>query len=130
MNPLSSSWRSLISAASTAAISFSCFHFWRRWRQGRGESSFTHKYIESGLFFSNTNRRVGCSFSFFIPLSRCQTEARNREQKRFCCRMSPSVFANEQIGLIRKTFFADAVDSEFYQERNLLLQAIAFQPPT
>lgn len=40
--------------------------------------------------------------------------------------MSPSEFANDQLGLIRRTFFAEAGDSEFYQERNLLLQAIAF----
>lgn len=40
--------------------------------------------------------------------------------------MSPSEFANEQLSLIRRTFFKDAGDSEFYQERNLLLQAIAF----
>jgi len=40
--------------------------------------------------------------------------------------MSPSELANEQLGLLRRTFFADAGDSEFYQERNLLLSAIAF----
>src|SRR5436190_14286201 len=40
--------------------------------------------------------------------------------------MSPSAFANEQLGLLRRAFFADAIDSQFYQERDLLLQAIAF----
>jgi hypothetical protein len=40
--------------------------------------------------------------------------------------MSPSEFANEQLGLIRRTFFADTIDSQFYQERDLLLSAITY----
>jgi hypothetical protein len=40
--------------------------------------------------------------------------------------MSPWDFANELLALIRRTFFAEALDSDFYKERNLLLQAIAF----
>jgi hypothetical protein len=40
--------------------------------------------------------------------------------------MSSSTLASEQLGLIRRTFFADAIDSEFFKQRDLLLQAIAF----
>jgi hypothetical protein len=40
--------------------------------------------------------------------------------------MSPSKLAIEQLGVIRRAFFADATDSDFYQQRDLLFQAIAF----
>jgi hypothetical protein len=39
--------------------------------------------------------------------------------------MAPE-FLNEQLGLIRKTFFAGKTDRQFFQERDLLSQAIAF----
>jgi hypothetical protein len=39
--------------------------------------------------------------------------------------MAPE-FLSEQLGLIRKTFFAGKTDRQFFQERDLLSQAIAF----
>lgn len=40
--------------------------------------------------------------------------------------MSPSDFTNEQLGLIRRRFFAKTPEKQFFQERDLLLQAVAF----
>ena len=40
--------------------------------------------------------------------------------------MSPSELANEQLGVIRREFFANSLDSDFFQQRDFLLQAIAF----
>jgi hypothetical protein len=39
--------------------------------------------------------------------------------------MAPE-FLNEQLALIRKTFFAGKTDRQFFQEQDLILQAIAF----
>jgi len=40
--------------------------------------------------------------------------------------MIESDLTTEQLALIRKTFFAKATEKSWFQERNLLLQAIAF----
>jgi uncharacterized protein YjaG (DUF416 family) len=39
--------------------------------------------------------------------------------------MAPE-FINEQLALIRRTFFAKTSEKQFFQEKNMLLQAIAF----
>src|SRR3954467_15682905 len=39
--------------------------------------------------------------------------------------MAPE-FLNEQLALVRRTFFAKKTDRQFFQERDLLRQAIAF----
>lgn len=40
--------------------------------------------------------------------------------------MTASEFAHEQLAVIRKTFFAGKTDRQFFQERDLLEQAISF----
>jgi hypothetical protein len=40
--------------------------------------------------------------------------------------MTAGEFADEQLAVIRQTFFAKMTDKKFFQERNLLLQAVTY----